>query len=135
MSQSVEDIGANCLVKLFFIGLVVSGISWLIQWICRKIADNAEPLIAIAVIAVVVAIIVVVVKHNNAEKAAVAKWEQDELVPLLSSLNAMEKLNRSESFASSLPRELEIAEGRIPVLERRLAEAESRANSLSSGQA
>ena len=63
MAGSIEDMGANCLAKLFVIGLVFSAISWVIQWICRKVSENASSIAAVLVVAVLVSVVVVVTKN------------------------------------------------------------------------
>lgn len=130
MADTLEDQASSCLGTLFAYGLVIAGIGWAIKWVCGKIADNAGPIIAVVAVIVVLAIVGVFINKRNEAKAAVARWEQNELVPLLASLNAMAKLNEAESFVSNIPRELEAAENRVPAFERRLEEAESRARSL-----
>ena len=126
MANTLEDFFG----KLLGIGLLIAGIGWLIQWVCRKIVDNAGPILIVVGVIAAFAIVGMIINKRNEAKAAVARWEQTDLVPLLSSLNAMEKLNRSESIVASLPREMEVAESRIPDLERRFLETDSRARSL-----
>ena len=130
MADSLEDQASGCLAQLLGYGLLIAGVGWVIQWVCRKIVDNAGTIIAVVAVIGVLAIVGVIINKRNEAKAAVARWEQNELVPLLASLNAMDKLNTAETSAANLPRELEAVENRIPALEQRLVEVESRARSL-----
>lgn len=130
----MDDSGEDFFGQLLGILLLIGGIGWLIQWVCRKIMDNIGPILIVVTVIGVFIIVGAIVKKANATKAAVAKWEQSQLVPLLSSLRAMEKLNDSETFVASLPGKLAALENRVPALEQRAAEADSQAKSLNANQ-
>lgn len=130
MSDSLEDSAAGCLGQIFAYGLIIMAIGWVLQWVWQKIVTNKGPILTVLGIILALVIIGVIINKQKEAQEAVTKWEQNELVPLLTSLNAMDKLNNLETFVASLPDKLETVENRVPALEQRADEADSQAKSL-----
>lgn len=123
----------GCFIKLFSYGLIIAIIGGIIQWLVGKIVANIGPILVVVGIIAAIVVVCVIIGRRKAAKEAVAQWEQKELVPLLSKLGAMEKLNQAESLSQGLPREVEGAEKWTQALERRLSDAEFRGKSQASG--
>lgn len=93
MANPIEDF----LAKILGIGLVIAGVGWLIQWVCRKIADNAGPILAVVGCIAAFFILIAIVKHYSRVSAA-RKSLRDKINPVLSQLEA--ELKRQDAVLS-----------------------------------